>query len=452
MTNSIIDVDKIINKALSLGVNEVEVYIASGKRLSIDAIKDRIEYVNYVHKVGLGLRVVIGKKVACYGASITKPEEANKVIERAIKIAKASSEDKYWISLPKRLGKSVVEGVYDSRVESISSEEAISIVKNCIDTVKNYDKRVSPVEMSLTIATGEFTIGNCYSETVSRKDSRVIFAIEVKARENGREGVYHDSSYSKRLDVESYNDVALKSAIKALENVKAKPIETVKTSVIFEGKVFASIVASALVPAVTADNVQQNRSPLKGKLGQQILSETLTLIDDPYYPWLFESKEFDDEGVATKRNIIVRSGVLETYVYDTYTALREGRESTGNAYKPGLSSAPRPWIHNLIIDGGSGVKLEDMIKDTKHGILVSSTIGYWLSNPVSGYVTATITHGYLIRDGSIVDYVKGVVISDNIYDMLKGRIELFGTPKEREYYLNVYTPPVKIRDVTIAGK
>ncbi|HIQ03435.1 MAG TPA: hypothetical protein EYH40_03340, partial [Desulfurococcales archaeon] len=153
MTNSIIDVDKIINKALSLGVNEVEVYIASGKRLSIDAIKDRIEYVNYVHKVGLGLRVVIGKKVACYGASITKPEEANKVIERAIKIAKASSEDKYWISLPKRLGKSVVEGVYDSRVESISSEEAISIVKNCIDTVKNYDKRVSPVEMSLTIAT-----------------------------------------------------------------------------------------------------------------------------------------------------------------------------------------------------------------------------------------------------------------------------------------------------------
>jgi len=93
-----------------------------------------------------------------------------------------------------------------------------------------------------------------------------------------------------------------------------------------------------------------------------------------------------------------------------------------------------------------------MIKDTKHGILVSSTIGYWLSNPVSGYVTATITHGYLIRDGSIVDYVKGVVISDNIYDMLRERIELFGTPKEREYYLNVYTPPVKIRDVTIAGK
>jgi len=447
-----IDVHDIIKKVQALGATEAEVYLCNIKRLSIEAIKDKIEEAAYTHTLGLGLRVAVGKRVACLGTSISRLKDIENVLKRAVKIARASPEDKSWVSLPRKLDKSDVYGVYDSKAEKISVNRVIGIVMDNIDKLKTFDKRVTPVGASLTISIIEHTIGNSHSETVRRIETSITYAVGAKAQEDGKEGVYHETVYSKRLDIREYEKATLKSAKRALENLNAKPIETCKTDVILEGKVLAAILSSALAPAITADNVQQKRSPLRGKLNSQILSEQLTLIDDPTRPWLYGTKEFDDEGVATRRNTIISNGVLRSYIYDTYTALKEGRDSTGNAYRPSLSSMPKPWIHNLLVQGKNEVKLEDMIRDTKHGLVISSTIGYWLSNPVSGYVNATVVHGYLVKEGEIVDYVKGVIISDNIYNMLKEKIEAIGKSEEREYYLNVYAPPIKIKEVTIAGK
>ncbi len=91
-----------------------------------------------------------------------------------------------------------------------------------------------------------------------------------------------------------------------------------------------------------------------------------------------------------------------------------------------------------------------MIHETKEGIYIEETIGEWLSNPVSGNLNATVTHGHLVREGKLTEPVKGVVISGNFYDLLKEGIELIG--HDLKNIVQNYSPTVKISQLAIAGK
>jgi len=213
--------------------------------------------------------------------------------------------------------------------------------------------------------------------------------------------------------------------------------------------VFADIVMASFPPAITVDNVQANRSPLKDKVGKQVFNERVTMIDDPFKPFLYGSKPFDDEGVAARVKSIINNGILKTFLYDHYTARKEGKKSTGNAWRDSPLSRSRPWATNLILNEGNA-SIEEIISDCKECLMISKTIGQWLSNHVSGQVNATLTHGYLINNGKIIDVVEGVTIPGSIYDMLGKNLDVIG--KGLECHMNICSPIVKIKNVTIAGK
>ncbi|RLG88683.1 MAG: TldD/PmbA family protein, partial [Thermoprotei archaeon] len=139
---------------------------------------------------------------------------------------------------------------------------------------------------------------------------------------------------------------------------------------------------------------------------------------------------------------------LKTYLYDTYTANKDKIKSTGNAYRRSISSSPIPWVTNLIVTPGMQ-SLDSIIKDVKRGILVYSTIGYWLSNPISGQLSATVTHGYLIENGEVKHPIKGIVISDDFYELMKSRV--IQLSKEVENYMGIYAPHIHLRNVQVAG-
>ena len=122
------------------------------------------------------------------------------------------------------------------------------------------------------------------------------------------------------------------------------------------------------------------------------------MVDDPFIPWLYGSRSFDDEGVLARYKEAFSKGVLKTCLYGHHTARKDSVESTGNAWRPSPEAKPRPWTTSLVIREGSA-SLGELLSDCRECLLVCQTIGYWLSNPVSGHVTATVTHGYLARRG-----------------------------------------------------
>jgi predicted Zn-dependent protease len=152
---------------------------------------------------------------------------------------------------------------------------------------------------------------------------------------------------------------------------------------VIDNELIGLLLHEAFGHATEGDLVMYRASVLCRRLGERVAGDLVTIVDDGLakggYP-----VAFDDEGVATKRKVVFDRGVLRTYLYDTYTANIDNRESTGNAKRMGASNTYPDATNILVLPGTSS--LDSLVRDMNRGIVVHGTIGERLSNPVSGYL------------------------------------------------------------------
>ena len=199
---------------------------------------------------------------------------------------------------------------------------------------------------------------------------------------------------------------------------------------------------------INAYTVQKGGSMLADKIGEKIAAEHTSVTDDGRMPGGIASSTFDDEGHPTQVTPILEEGILKNFIYDNYTALKDGTSSTGNGSRGSYGSSVQPSTSNLILSKGDYSESE-LFREVKHGLYVESVIGEWLSNAVSGELNATVTHGYLIEKGELTKPVKGVVIAGNFYELLMDGIEAIGNDMKNSG--SVYSPSVRISKLSIAG-
>ncbi len=437
-----------VKKAIDYGATEAEAYVQRRRLVQVE-FSEGVESFKETDSVGMGLRVALGKRVAMHSTSILSEDEIFKAAERAVKLVKVAEEDPEWRNLNMKYGKGPAEGYFDSQIEELEYGEIVELLTSVGTLMKDYDKRVTPTRGMLSVSTTRTSIANSYGDQCNRKETNVAIWVRAKAEEAGMKGTgteHAESRYWREIDFE---EIALNAAERAVKFLRARQIPSGKISAVFRNQIFANIVGALLSGPINADWVQKGRSPLSDKVGKQVASENVTIVDDGLLKGGWRTRPFDDEGHATQRTSIIEKGFLKGYLYDTYTALKEGLESTGNAFRRQYWFPPQPSPTNLILEPGEASP-EEIIRGTKHGIYVVETIGEWLSNPVSGNLNATITHGYLIEKGELKQPVKGVVISGNFYDILKGKIELVGEDLRNSG--ENYSPTVKVTELTIAGK
>jgi PmbA protein len=437
-----------VKKALSMGITEAEAYIQRAKTIRVE-FTEEIENFKTAESIGMSLRVALGKKIALYSTSILNESEISEAAARAVKIAKVAPEDPHWENMNKKFSKAPAEGYYDETIGKLDYQEIVETLSSAVNCMKSYDKRVTPTRGFLMTSISNVSIANNYNESCERKETGIGVWMRTKAEEAGIKstGTEHQQArFWKEIDFE---DLADKAAEKAIKFLRAKPISSDKMSVIIRNQVFANIFGVILSGPINADWVQKGRSPLSNKLGTQIASENINIVDDGIMHGGWRTKPFDDEGHPTQRTSVIENGILKNYLYDTYTALKDKIESTGNAQRPYYWINPQPSPNNLILELGEASP-EEMIGETKRGIYIEETIGEWLSNPVSGNLNATVTHGYLVESGELTEPIKGVVISGNFYELLKTGIEVVGNDLRNS--MQNYSPTVKLTQMTIAGK
>jgi TldD protein len=105
---------------------------------------------------------------------------------------------------------------------------------------------------------------------------------------------------------------------------------------VIDNELIGLLLHEAFGHATEGDLVMYRASVLCRRLGERVAGDLVTIVDDGAVPNMPGSTPFDDEGVATKRKVVFDRGVLRTYLYDTYTANIDNRESTGNAKRMGL--------------------------------------------------------------------------------------------------------------------
>lgn len=449
-----IDVEQVIvkgvKKAEELGATEAELYVTEEKEVSLFATSKGIESVRRGTVVTVDIRVAIGKRVTVQGGVISSENDVVNLIEKAVSIARVLPEDPNWVSLPKNYGYTPTLDIVDEKIKMLDMEMATSLIKEAIQMPPQIDRRASANEIGVNMGIVRKWIANSYSSNpMTYEKTSFSFIVEVKAVEEGYESSYYKYYFAPTL--KEFNlETLVKSATEvAISTLKARPIETGKYTVLFMPSVFAAILRALIVPAVRADQVQKNRSPLAKKLFSKVLSEGITIVDDGAAPNMIGSAPFDDEGVATKRKTVVDKGILLTYLYDTYTAYIDNQESTGNAVRMGVGSPPAPNATNFIVIPGKE-PVEDIIKDVKDVVVVYSTIGEWLSNPVNGNLGATVTNAIYYKNGEPIQPVKGIAISGNIYRMLNEDLE--DISREVELVSNMIVPAVCVRNVAVAGE
>ena len=176
-------------------------------------------------------------------------------------------------------------------------------------------------------------------------------------------------------------------------------------------------IAGALASALSAQSMQRSRSFLQGKTGQTVASDMVTLLDNGRLPGGLGTRPFDDEGVPTGATRLIDEGVLQAVLHDTYTAAREGTDSsTGNASRPSHAGLPSVAPSNFYFQPGLQTPKE-VIAGVEKGLYVESVMNTHSINPISGDYSVS-AKGYWIENGQIVHPVNEVTIAIPLQDWL----------------------------------
>ncbi|MEM3654018.1 MAG: metallopeptidase TldD-related protein, partial [Candidatus Bathyarchaeia archaeon] len=216
----------------------------------------------------------------------------------------------------------------------------------------------------------------------------------------------------------------------ALNPVNVKPN---KYDVILGPCVFANLMNEVMASA-SAFNVDAGLSFFSEKLGSKVANEKFNLIDDPTLPDGLNSRIFDDEGIPTKRTIVIENGILKTYLHNSMSAKKFKTSTTGNAGW----IVPTPW--NIVVEKGEFSK-EELFKTLKNGLYLTNNWYTRFHNYMNGDFSTICRDGaFEVVDGEITQSLKGVRISDNMLRLLKN---IYAISKEK-YWIKWWEVPIPV--------
>lgn len=438
-----------VSFTLKKGADEAEAFVYQGFANNVVIERGQIAKSSRIIDRGLGVRAVIKKSVGfSYTNMLENRTATEETVLKAISFAKASKPDEDWHGLPDKKPLATVENTYDSKVAQLNSEDLVKIASAMLDAAEKKDKRVFPIEggagasyLSSAVANSNGvacvdhgTVIECSLATVAQEGSEVTpVCFEFNA----------ERSYT--INPEGVGEEAARLTISAL---KAKKIETKSTNVIFTQFALQQLLYFTMINAVKADFVQRNQSAFKGKIGEKVASENLTIYDDGLFKGGLQTWRFDGEGVPQQKAVIIEKGILRNFIYDNYTAKKEEKESTGNATRAGYLSTPSIEATNFHILPGKKSP-QELINEVKEGLIIYFLQGAHSSNPASGEFSVVATPAWKIKDGKIAHATKGVMIAGNIFQVLKNVSMLANNERKIG---QLVAPWVLVENVKVIGK
>jgi len=441
--------EEAVKAAQNLGATEAEAYVYEGQATNIGIDLGQISKTNRIIDRGVGIRVVVNKAIGfAYTNIVNDPAAIENTVAKALSAAKASKPDSDWKGLPQKELYGSTVGTFDQKIVELSPEDLVKVTSTMLDAAIEVDKRVFPAEGGVGSGYVANAIANSNGVSGYDKGTIVECSLAALAKDGGQVTPIcfeFNATRDYRLDPQWVGKEAAKLAVSAL---KPKPVETKATKVILTQFALQELFAYTLMGAVKADSVQRNQSPFKGKIGEQVAAEILTIYDDGLFPSGLRTSVFDGEGVAHQKTPVIEKGTLKNFLYDTYSAKKDGTESTGNASRAGYLSTPGVDTTNFHLIPQSGTS-EQMLGEVGDGLIVYYLQGAHSSNPVSGEFSVVATPCWKIKDGEIAHPCRGVMLAGNIFELLKNITVVGGNERQMG---SMITPWVVAENVRVIGK
>ena len=215
----------------------------------------------------------------------------------------------------------------------------------------------------------------------------------------------------------SPEEVARTAAGRALMMLSARKAPAGTMPVVISSEAGGTMVHEAIGHGLEADLAQAGMSVYTGKIGTQVASPLITVIDDATIPHARGSFSHDDEGVAAQKTVLVENGILKCYLYDRLSAMKDGCASTGNGRRESYHAKPIVRMTNTLIAPGESSP-EAIVREVQQGLFVKK-MGGGQVNTVTGDFVFEVSEGYLIQNGIIGEPVRGATLTGNGPDVLK---------------------------------
>ena len=440
-----------VERALAAGADVAEASVHGGSHLSAKIRMQDPELIEEAGSRSLGLRVMIGKRVASTYTSDLSPAGQQTLIEDALELARLSETDPF-AGPPDRSELSDPSqwedlDTYDEAVSRIAAEEALERARSAEQAALDFDPRITNSEgatftrargVSALVTSGGFSGADCGTYA-----SIVVTPVADDEGGKKRKG-YHWSAARHYADIEASRAVGEEAARRTIAQLGAKKLPTQELPVVFDKDAARSIL-SLFAGCVLGGSIWRKSSYLVGRTGSKVASDLVDIIDDPLVPRAPGSRAFDGEGLVSRCNVVVEDGVLKTYLLDTYSARKLGSTSTGSASRS-PSGGIGPSTTNFVLKPGS-LSRDALVADTKHGFYVTGMMGFGF-NSVTGDFSRGAS-GFLIRDGELADPVSEVTISLNLDQLLK-RIDAIADDVDQRTAIT--SPTFRVSSMTLAGR
>ncbi len=440
---------KLLSKAAEKGFENAEFYYQSSRTRRVNVFGGKVEKYQDSSVGGFSFRGLYDGKMGYYYSESLDESVIETVLENAkINALLIESEDKEFIFDGKNAEYSEVQ-TYDPSIDTVTAEEMTEYAIKLEKAAYAADERVKNVLAStMTVGESYISIGNSYGLDISEKANYAFGFADCVAEENGtakENGEFAFYTKKSEFDPESVAKAAVEKTVAMLG---AQSVETGNYKVIIRNEALADLL-DCFIGCFYGENVQKGFSLLKGKTGEKIAAENITLIDDPLMKNGLSTAGFDSEGVPTRTKTLIKNGVLEMFLHNLKSAAAAGTEPTGNGFKQSYKGTVGISATNLYIKAGDKTERElcDMMAD---GIIITELSGLHAgANSISGDFSL-LASGFLVKGGKVVSPVEQITAADNFFELLC-KAEAVGNDLKFNSG-GVGAPSVLFDGISIAGK
>ncbi len=419
-----IDYPKILKAILKNGGEYADIYYEKAESIFIVCEDNKIEKVISGIDAGIGLRLVRNFRTAY--AYTNDPSESN-----LLSIARELAGS---FGLKPSSGRDiVVSRVTPPFLLTVAVDPTDITVGRKIDYVIRANETarapgaIRQAKVIYRDSKRDVTIANNMGHLTSETRTGTIFAVQVVAQKNGIIQTGYEpvgGAVGFELFDENLPEQVARTAVeRAALMLDAVPAPAGRLPVVLSSSAGGTMIHEAVGHGLEADLAGKKLSVYSGKTGQKVASDLITVLDDSTLPGRRGSFVFDDEGTPSQRTTLVENGILVNFMYDRLSALKEGKESTGNGRRESYRHKPIPRMTNTMIAPGA-LNPNDIVSSVNRGLLVSK-MGGGQVNTVNGQFVFEVSEGYLIEGGKIGMPVRGAILTGKGPEVL-GEIDMVG--------------------------
>ncbi len=399
-------IQRVLGAATSDGADFAEIF-AEEKRSSSALLDDgRIEELTSGRDRGAGIRVVAGESTGFAHTSDLSEEGLLAAARIASAAARGSGSGTKTVDLDR------VNAARPNNVLVMPSEvdkaRKVELLLTANEVARATGGAISQVSARYADSHRQILVANTDGTLASDDQVKTLFSISAVATgdtgmQTGRESVGRTVGFE-LFDTYDVAELARTAAGRALTKLAARPAPSGEMTVIIGPGGGGVMFHEACGHGLEADLVSKGASVFAGRLGEQVASPLVTLVDDGTMGGEWGCFAIDDEGRPAQRNVLIQDGILVDYMWDGLRARAEGRKSSGNGRRQSYQHLPMVRMTNTYLMGGSS-KPDEILADTPSGVYISH-LGGGQVNTATGDFVFGMTEAYLIEDGRITEPLR----------------------------------------------